>query len=39
MAHDGLSFLSSAYDRYIRLWDTETGQAKSTFCNRYILIT
>lgn len=30
----GSQFLSSAFDRYIRLWDTETGQAVATFSNR-----
>lgn len=30
----GDRFLSSGFDRYIRLWDTETGQAVSTFSNR-----
>jgi pre-mRNA-processing factor 17 len=31
---DGSQFLSSGFDRYIRLWDVETGQAKGTFSNR-----
>jgi len=30
----GSQFLSSAFDRYMRLWDTETGQAAGTFSNR-----
>lgn len=34
LSNDGSEFLSSAFDRYIRLWDTETGQAKATFSNR-----
>lgn len=34
MGKTGSEFLSSSFDRYIRLWDTETGQAKGTFCNR-----
>eukprot|EP00602_Paraphysomonas_sp_CaronLab_P007649 CAMPEP_0185024920 /NCGR_PEP_ID=MMETSP1103-20130426/8081_1 /TAXON_ID=36769 /ORGANISM="Paraphysomonas bandaiensis, Strain Caron Lab Isolate" /LENGTH=589 /DNA_ID=CAMNT_0027558009 /DNA_START=42 /DNA_END=1811 /DNA_ORIENTATION=- len=34
MSNDGMMFLSSAFDRYIRLWDTETGQVKGTFSNR-----
>lgn len=25
--HTGTQFLSSAFDRYVRLWDTETGQS------------
>ena len=28
-AHDGLHFLSASYDRYVKLWDTETGQCVS----------
>jgi pre-mRNA-processing factor 17 len=31
---NGLEFLSSSFDRVIRLWDVETGQAKGTFTNR-----
>lgn len=34
MSNDGLQFLSSGFDRYVRLWDLETGQAVSTFSNR-----
>ena len=34
MRNDGIQFLSSAFDRYVRLWDTETGQAVATFTNR-----
>jgi len=34
MSNDGASFLSSGFDRYVRLWDLETGQAKATFSNR-----
>ncbi len=34
MSNDGKSFLSSGYDRYIRLWDVETGKATATFSNR-----
>lgn len=34
MSKTGSEFLSSGFDRYVRLWDTETGQAKGTFCNR-----
>jgi pre-mRNA-processing factor 17 len=34
MSGDGSSFLSSGFDRYIRMWDVETGQAKGTYSNR-----
>lgn len=34
MSNDGSQFLSSGFDRYVRLWDLETGQAVSTFTNR-----
>ena len=34
MTNDGVQFLSSGYDRYIRLWDVETGKAAATFSNR-----
>ena len=30
----GMEFLSSSFDRSVRLWDVETGQAKGTFTNR-----
>lgn len=30
-APDGQSFLSSSYDSYTKLWDTETGQCKQKF--------
>ncbi|KAJ1943759.1 hypothetical protein EC988_006156, partial [Linderina pennispora] len=30
-APDGQSFLSSSYDKYTKLWDTETGQCRQTF--------
>jgi WD40 repeat protein len=33
---DGKKFLSASYDRYMRLWDTETGKAISTFTTRRI---
>nr|CAD2173577.1 unnamed protein product [Meloidogyne enterolobii] len=29
--NDGTELLSAAYDNYIKLWDTETGQVKSRF--------
>lgn len=32
----GTQFLSAAYDRYIKLWDTETGQCISRFTSRKI---
>ncbi|XP_010212724.1 PREDICTED: pre-mRNA-processing factor 17 [Tinamus guttatus] len=32
----GTRFLSAAYDRYIKLWDTETGQCISRFTNRKV---
>ena len=34
MSNDGSRFLSSSFDRYVRLWDLETGQAVNTFSNR-----
>lgn len=34
MSNDGSKFLSSAFDRYVRLWDVETGQAVGTYTNR-----
>lgn len=34
MSNDGSHFLSSGFDRYIRYWDVETGQAAGTFSNR-----
>ena len=40
-SHDGRQFLSVSYDKYVRLWDTETGQCvsrhttgKIPFCGR-----
>lgn len=33
---DGSKFLSCAYDRYTRLWDTETGQVVQTFTSRRV---
>ncbi|XP_034829962.1 pre-mRNA-processing factor 17 [Maniola hyperantus] len=32
----GKHFLSAAYDRYIKLWDTETGQCMSRFTSRKV---
>ncbi|XP_063243175.1 pre-mRNA-processing factor 17 [Bacillus rossius redtenbacheri] len=32
----GTQFLSAAYDRYIKLWDTETGECVSRFTSRKI---
>jgi pre-mRNA-processing factor 17 len=34
--NNGTEFLSSSFDRFIRLWDVESGQAKGTFCNRSV---
>jgi pre-mRNA-processing factor 17 len=31
--NDGTQFLSSSYDRHIKLWDTETGKCVSRFTN------
>lgn len=33
---DGTSFLSTAYDRYVKLWDTETGQVRERFTCRKV---
>ncbi|RHY67859.1 hypothetical protein DYB38_007227, partial [Aphanomyces astaci] len=35
-APDGATFLTASFDRYMRLWDTETGQVKHTFTNRRV---
>uniref|UniRef100_A0A671X1R8 Pre-mRNA-processing factor 17 n=1 Tax=Sparus aurata TaxID=8175 RepID=A0A671X1R8_SPAAU len=32
----GTQFLSAAYDRYLKLWDSETGQCISRFTNRKV---
>uniref|UniRef100_A0A8C5CII2 Pre-mRNA-processing factor 17 n=1 Tax=Gadus morhua TaxID=8049 RepID=A0A8C5CII2_GADMO len=34
--NDGTKFMSAAYDRYLKLWDTETGQCISRFTNRKV---
>lgn len=34
--NDGKRFLSAAYDRYVKLWDTETGACISRFTSRKI---
>lgn len=34
--NSGDKFLSAAYDRYIKLWDTETGQVVSRFTNKKV---
>lgn len=34
MCHTGFKFLSSGYDRVMRMWDVETGVAVGTYCNR-----
>jgi pre-mRNA-processing factor 17 len=33
---DGTQFLSASYDRYIKLWDTETGACKGRFTTKKI---
>ncbi|KAK1888755.1 Pre-mRNA-processing factor 17 [Dissostichus eleginoides] len=34
--NSGTKFLSAAYDRHLKLWDTETGQCISRFTNRKV---
>ncbi|CAH0605696.1 unnamed protein product [Chrysodeixis includens] len=34
--NSGKQFLSAAYDRYIKLWDTETGECISRFTSRKV---
>ncbi|XP_064473092.1 pre-mRNA-processing factor 17-like [Ornithodoros turicata] len=34
--NQGTKFLSAGYDRYIKLWDTETGECISRFSNRKV---
>lgn len=35
-SNDGRQFLSAGFDRFIQLWDTETGQAIKAFTNRRV---
>lgn len=35
-SNDGRQFLSCSFDRFIRLWDTETGQSVASFTNRRV---
>ncbi|KDO25516.1 hypothetical protein SPRG_08731 [Saprolegnia parasitica CBS 223.65] len=35
-APDGKTFLTCSFDRFIRLWDTETGQVLQTYTNRRV---
>jgi len=34
--NNGTKFLSASFDRYIRLWDTESGKVLNTFSNRRV---
>jgi pre-mRNA-processing factor 17 len=34
--NDGTKFLSCSFDRFIRLWNTETGQVEGTYTNRRV---
>ncbi|XP_060063227.1 pre-mRNA-processing factor 17-like [Ylistrum balloti] len=34
--NEGTEFLSCGYDRYCKLWDTETGECKSRFSSRKV---
>lgn len=34
--NDGTRFLSAGYDRYVKLWDTETGKCISQFSNKKV---
>ncbi|CAG0900334.1 unnamed protein product [Cyprideis torosa] len=35
-SNDGKQFLSASYDRFVKLWDTETGECISRFTNRKV---
>ncbi|RLN95225.1 hypothetical protein BBJ28_00007952 [Nothophytophthora sp. Chile5] len=35
-SNDGKQFLSCSFDRFIQLWDTETGQSVHSFTNRRV---
>lgn len=35
-SNNGTEFLTAGYDRYIKLWDTETGECKGRFTNKKI---
>ena len=34
--HDGSKFVSASFDRFLRLWDTETGEVLQTFGNKKV---
>jgi len=34
--HDGSKFLSCSFDRFVRLWNTESGVVENTFTNRRV---
>jgi len=34
--HDGAKFVSASFDRYLRLWDTASGEVLQTFSNRKV---
>ena len=35
-SHDGRKFISCGFDRYIKMWDTETGECTGSYTNRKI---